>query len=66
MPRFHDCGYVKARNALIPQAAEVADELSPCVSPEIDGGARRANWNLYFSLALDKLYEQSVNGADEP
>jgi len=66
MPRFHDCEYVKARNACLKEAETIANELSPCISPSIDGGASHTAWTIYFVEAVEALYRQSVNGADEP
>ena len=49
MPRFHDCAYVAARNALIEQAEQLANDLITCCPPKEDGGLSYSAWTRTFS-----------------
>ena len=54
MPRFHDCAYVAARNALIEQAEQLANDLIT-LPPKEDGGLSYSAWTRTFSAAMDEL-----------
>jgi hypothetical protein len=65
-PPGHDCEYVRARSALVPQAVKIADEKVATKSPSQDGGSSYATWSKVFAMAMDELsaplLRQSGNG----
>jgi hypothetical protein len=54
LPR-HDCRYVRARNALIPEAVEIADGKAK-------GRGDGAKWTKAFATAMDELSAPLLNG----
>jgi hypothetical protein len=63
MPRFHDCGYIRQRNALIVEAERIANLFVDLVPPGEDVNESRAKWTRAFSIAMDELAEPLLNGS---
>ena len=61
VPRYHDCEYVRQRNALIERAEEIVSFVE-VVPPSVDEGESCAKWTRCFSTAMDTL-AQSLNGS---
>lgn len=52
-PRFHDCGYIEERNAMIPEAEARADWSMRYDDPLADDFGTK--WTKCFSNAMDAL-----------
>ena len=52
--RFHDCDYVRRRNALIPQASKIASERVH-VSSGDENNDLKTKWTRQFSITMDEL-----------
>lgn len=50
LPAVHDCGYVSARNRLIPEAARLADAALSRGDPR---------WDREFLAAMNMLWERT-------
>jgi hypothetical protein len=64
-PPGHDCEYVRARNALIPQAERIAGAKVMVLPASEDDGASTAEWTRAFSIAMDELSEPLLKGAGQ-
>jgi hypothetical protein len=51
----HDCEYVRARSALVPQAVRIANACVATRSPSEDGGLSNATSTKVFAEAMDDL-----------
>ena len=55
LPGRHDCAYIKARNALIPEAVTAANLGT---KPKED----RVAWSVRFCAAMDQLVKERIHG----
>ncbi|SRR5260370_37094344 len=53
-PRYHNCGYVLARDRLIPAASKIATERMRLTADD-DTQSRSMKWTRQFSIAMDEL-----------
>ncbi len=66
-PRYHDCEYVRARNALIGEAEKLVsfvEVVKPKQGSEEEITESRAKWTRCFSIAMDELAKPLLNGAN--
>lgn len=57
-PKYHDCEYVRRRNGLIEQAAQIATQEIGEAPVQGDDEARTAHaykWTRHFSITMDRL-----------
>jgi len=55
-PKWHNCQYVAARNRLLPQAIEIANEIVRSKStPDDDAQSRAVRFSRALSIEMDRL-----------
>jgi hypothetical protein len=70
VPKWHNCEYVQARSAFVPQAEKIANERVVIHLASEDGGMSQANWVRCYAAEMERLsrpllLKQSGNGAHE-
>src|SRR5438552_3237627 len=55
-PKWHDCSYVAARNRLLPQAIEIANEIARSKpTKDDDANSRSVRFSRALSITMDRL-----------